>query len=258
MHLNPPSDVFNFPPVRDIFVPSPGHVIIDIDEEGADARVVAWRAGSERMKAAFRAGLKIHAENAKLMFTPEQCGLDGMRESFYTKTKKSVHATNYGVTPPTLAANTGIPLIECKAFVRKWLELNPEIAAWHQEVDFLVQRDRGISNPFGYSIRWFDRPHALRNKALAWEPQSVVAEVTYRVRRQVRKNAPYIQPLMQVHDSLVFQVRRSNFGKAVKDLYHITQSIEVPYPDPLIIPWGIKASSKSWGECEKIKWKDYI
>jgi hypothetical protein len=187
--VRPAASVFNFPPVRDLFIPDKGYTIIDMDEEGADARVVAWRVGSERMKNAFKAGLKIHAENAKIMFPVEECGEDGMKEPRYTQTKKSVHAAHYGVSPVGLAANTGFPIADCKQFIWRWFELNPEIPEWHKEIEFLCQRDRGMTNPFGYSIRWFDRPYALRNKALAWEPQSVVAEVTYRVLRS-RNRAP--------------------------------------------------------------------
>lgn len=252
------TSVFNFPPVRDLFIPDKNYTIIDMDEEGADARVVAWRIGSERMKAAFRAGLKIHAENAKIMFPIEECGPDGMKEPRYTQTKKSVHATHYGVSPPGLAANTGFPLVECKKFMSRWMELNPEVPAWHEEVEFLVQRDRGMSNPFGYSIRWFDRPGTLRNQALAWEPQSVVAEVTYRVLRQARKYAPEVEPLMQVHDSLVFQVPTRQLRIGLQKLYKIWNSIEVPYPDPLVIPWGLKLSSSSWGAAKKAKWETFL
>jgi hypothetical protein len=27
--------------------------------------------------------------------------------------------------------------------------------------------------------------------------------------------------------------------------------VVIPYPDPLIIPWDLKSSLKSWGEMEK-------
>lgn len=249
---------YDFPPVRDLFIPDRGYTIIDIDEEGADARVVAWRIGSERMKAAFREGKKIHAENAKLMFPISECGEDGMKEPRYTQVKKCVHATNYGVSAGTMAKHTGFPLPECNSFISRWMKNNPEVPAWHEEIEFLVQRDRGITNAFGYRIRWLDRPYSLRNKALAWEPQSTVAEVTYRVLRQLRKHAPEIQPLMQVHDSLVLQCPTPLLRKGLKKLYNIWNSIEVPYSDPLVIPWGLKLSTSSWGECEKAKWSDYV
>lgn len=249
---------FDFPPIRDIFIPDPGYTVIDIDLEGADARVVAWRVNSKRLKTAFLAGLKVHAENAKLMFPVSECGEDGMKEPRYTQTKKCTHGANYGVTPPSMAAHTGIPVHECKSFTIRWFNANPEITEWHKEVEFLIQRDRGMSNPFGYKIRWFDRPHALRNKGLAWEPQSVVAEVTYRVLRRLRKEEPRIQPLMQVHDSLVLQCRTAVLQPCLRKLYEICNSIIVPYPDPLIIPWGLKLSTSSWGEAKKAKWSDYI
>jgi len=256
--LNTSIGTFNFPPIRDIFIPDPGHTIIDIDLEGADARVVAWRVNSERLKTAFRAGLKVHAVNAKLMFPVSECGEDGMKEPRYTQTKKCTHATNYGVSAPTMSSHTGFPLIECRSFIIRWLRANPEISAWHEEIEFLVQRDRGITNPFGYKIRWVDRPQALRNKALAWEPQSVVAEVTYRVLRRLRKECPEILPLMQVHDSLVLQCRTSLLQRCLRQLYKICNDVVVPYDDPLIIPWGLKLSSKSWGEAEKAKWSTYL
>lgn len=252
------ASVFNFPPVRDLFIPDKGYTLIEIDEEGADARVVAWRIGSERMKNAFKAGLKIHAVNAKLMFPVEECGEDGTKEPRYTQTKKSVHATHYGVSPVTLAANTGFPLKECKWFISHWMKENPEVPEWHEEIEFMMQKSRRISNPFGYFIQWFDRPGSLRNQALAWEPQSVVAEVTYRVLRQTRKNAPHIEPLMQVHDSLIFQIPNHRLRQSLRQLYEITNSIVVPYADPLVIPWGLKLSTKSWGEAKKASWSDYI
>ncbi len=255
---DPGIKTFDFPPIRDIFIPSKGHTIIDIDLEGADARVVAWRVKSERMKAAFRAGMKIHAANALHMFPVEEVGPDGMREPRYTQVKKCVHATNYGTSAKTMAAATGFPLKECKSFIHRWLSGNPEIPEWHEEVEFLCQRDRGITNPFGYRIRWFDRPYSLRNKALAWEPQSVVAEVTYRVLRQLAKNVPNITPLMQVHDSLVLQCPTPLLRMCLKQLHEVCMSIVVPYEDPLVIPWGLKMSRVSWGECEKAKWSDYI
>jgi DNA polymerase I len=253
-----PYETFDFPPVRDIFIPEKGKVIIDIDEEGADARVVAWRIQSQRMKDAFNAGKKIHAENAKLMFPVEECGVDGKKEPRYTQTKKCVHATNYGVTAPTMSKYTGFPLMECTNFIRRWMRNNPEVPQWHEEVEFLCQRDRGITNPFGYSIRWFDRPYALRNKALAWEPQSVVAEVSYRVLRQARKHAPELEPLMQVHDSLVFQSPIKTLRKNLQILHSIWKSIEVPYRDPLVIPWGLKISTDAWGKAKERKWSDYL
>ena len=32
--------------------------------------------------------------------------------------------------------------------------------------------------------------------------------------------------------------------------------IQVPYPDPLIIPVGLKVSSDSWGDCHTATWEN--
>ena len=48
------------PNVRRTIIPDPGYTIVDADLAGADAQVVAWEAGDEKLKSAFSAGAAIH------------------------------------------------------------------------------------------------------------------------------------------------------------------------------------------------------
>lgn len=67
----------------------------------------------------------------------------------------------------------------------------------------------------------------------------------------MKKYLPWARILLQVHDSLVFQVpfhRAEQYDAMLSVLQN-----PVPYPDPLVIPWGLAKSTKSWGDCEKIE-----
>jgi hypothetical protein len=70
------------------------------------------------------------------------------------------------------------------------------------------------------------------------------------------RNIPWVTILLQVHDSLVFQVPLHR--AKVSDFNLIRQAIDIPIPykDELRIPWGLAISSKSWGDVEKKKWEE--
>lgn len=133
-----------------------------------------------------------------------------------------------------------------------------------------------IKNPFGFRRKYFDRiDRSLLNEALAWKPQSTVALCTeigwtsiahgpdmemltglgkwntiswekYLVDPTAWHEWHHVvQFLIQVHDSIVFQIPFAY----EKDLPEIVKAMEVriPFDDPLIIPLGYGMSRKSWG-----------
>jgi len=70
----------------------------------------------------------------------------------------------------------------------------------------------------------------------------------------VREYVPDIQLLLQVHDSLVMQAKTAWFKKGYRGMLAEALEVSIPYDDPLIIPWGLKASRKSWGDCTEVEW----
>src|SRR3990172_6527102 len=257
----------NWPPVRNMFIPDPGWVWFDIDLAGADAQVVAWDAGDEDLKQAFRDKVKIHVKNGSdiwgkdVMFSKDA---GGKTEPYYTRVKRGVHLTNYGGTVPTLARKCGMSNPEADKFQTTWLQiLHPSIAEWHERKMFEMQTTGRTSNKFGYSIDWFDRPSMeIWRRSLAWTPQSTIAHVTeeamIRLDEECERNAYFKKGFrftMQVHDSLDFIVKLDLIPAIMPRVYTILHSIVIPYDDPLIIPWGIKRSRISWGECKDITWE---
>jgi len=237
------------PNIRKLYIPDPGMMIGEADLAGADAQVVAWEANDEKLKTAFRAGLKIHAVNAKDMFG-DAAGPDGKKEPFYLMAKKGVHLTNYGGSAKTCASALGIPLRDAEAFQYRWLhEKHPEIHDWHNRIEHQLQTTRSVYNKFGARRYYMERIEGLLPEALAWIPQSTVAITINKGWLNIDQNLPQVQVLLQVHDSLVFQYPKSEHPH-ILDAIRKELAITIPYPDPLVIPVSIKTSEESWGDCE--------
>jgi DNA polymerase-1 len=243
---------FVLPNIRKIFIPDPGYVLFEADLKGADAQVVAKEAGDLDLLDDFRLKKDIYTLEATYawgskweLFTPSQ--RKAQRQNF----KSCVHGTDYGASAKTLANNLSLPIAITEKFQRHWFELHPGVRSWQKRVERGLNTNRQARNPFGYRIIYFDRIEGLLPQALAWIPQSTVAETCFRGAIRLCDECPWVEPLLQVHDSIVFQVPFVHAERIEK----ITEAlqVEIPYPDsPLVIPWDLKRSEKSWGDCEKV------
>lgn len=234
---------FQLPNIRQLFIPDPGHMICECDLDRADVQVVAWDAGAERLKEILRSGEDLHTVNAKDIFG------ERATKAHRHLAKAGCHATNYVASPRTLATALGITMREAEHFQSRWFSIHPEILEWHRRIESQLQSTRTITNKFGYRHVFLDRIESCLPEAVAWIPQSTVALVIdiglVRVYEQLSDE---VETLMQVHDSGIFQIEACKFrpvGRKLLDLLHV----EVPYDDPLIIPVGMEASDKSWGDC---------
>ena len=247
---------YPIPNVRKLIVPDLGHEIASVDLSGADAQAVAWEADDEDLKAAFRAKVKIHAHNALAMY-PRICKT-GFEQPYYDLIRTGVHLINYCGKDKTLAGALGCSLYEATRFKTLWFQLHPAILAWHEKIQNQLMHTRMVTNKFGYRRFYFERVADVLPEAVAWIGQSNTACVCNRALVAVEEQTQLmhdleIQFLLQVHDELVFQYPsryREQVLKAIYPLIHIS----IPYEDPLVIPWGLKTSMVSWGDCAERAW----
>lgn len=242
------------PNVRKLLIPDPGWTLFEADLAGADAQVVAWEAEDEDLKKAFRAGIDVHEKNAEDMWGSEFTKLPAGSHARYKKRqecKHSVHGCNYGASPRTTATIRGWLISEAERFHTRWFQLHPGIKNNFQgKIQAAISRNRTVTNPYGFRRVFFDRPDTCYTEALAWVPQSSVALTTYLGAFQLEEIFPKVQILLQVHDSLVFQFPSTEIPSAEE--IKKTLGVVTPYPDPLVIPWGLASSTKSWGGVEKV------
>lgn len=239
---------FRLPNVRKLICPDPGMILASCDLSGADFQLVVWEAGDEALKQQLRAGLRIHAENAKVL------GWNPNDSQDYDMAKRFVHLTNYGGKERTCAISLSsmsgrhVTIEEMKAAQARWFHEHPSIRQWHERVQQELRDKHEIRNRFGFRRYYFDPPDSILPEALAWVPQSTVALVTdhgiCNLDEQFSKEG--LEVLLQVHDESVFQFPIANLPRL--PAYLEALKIPIPYDDPLTIPIQCKLSTKSWGE----------
>ena len=251
------------PNIKNIFEPDPGYFICDSDLAQADAQVVAWDANDKPLMEFFTAAkddpnLDLHGSNAADIF-----GGPPTKDNKHRKQAKAgVHAVNYDVKAKTLATTLGVSVYDAEKFIDTWHDKHPAIYDWKERIRREMQTQRVIYNKFGNRFVFFDRvdsPTAL-SEALAWIPQSTVALVINRAWLALEERIietslfDFIQVLLQVHDSLVYQMKQLTFRRYLP-LVEECFSVPVPYNTPLIIPAGLAYSPTSWGDCRDANWQ---
>lgn len=238
----------DLPNVRTIFLPDEGKEIADMDLSSADLQVVVWESDEPTFKALLRAGLDPYTEIAKEFYQdPGITKKDPRRKSF----KALAHGSNYLGTPAGLASRIGLSQKDVTRTQDWYFKKFPGIREWHKRVVSDLEKTKTIHNQWGFRRVYFDRIEGtLKNQAVAWIGQSTVAILINKIWDAIVEQEPWIEVLLQVHDSLVFQYPLARADEARKRIREIAGSIAIPYPDPLVIPVGLKTSTTSWGDCK--------
>lgn len=240
-------DQLELPNVRTLFIPDPGYTFFDIDLASADLRIVVWESDEGEMKAMLREGADPYTEIAKEHFHDSSITKkDPRRQTF----KAFAHGTHYLGTPKGLAERLGLSVHEAEKTQKWYFSRFPKIKAWQDDLKDQVFKRRMVQNIFGYRMYFFDRIEGnVLNEAAAWIPQSTVGCLINRAYKRIDEELKQVDILLQVHDSLAGQYP-THLGDWAKAQIVTKAQIELPYPDPLTIPVGVKTSLKSWGDCE--------
>ena len=257
-------DAEHLPNVKNLFIPDKGYIIAEHDLAQADAQIVAWEADDAKLKYIFRNEIDLHLANASDMYNlgirlediSDPDGIEWHKKKYPVQrqlAKAGCHAINYGVAAYTLAATLGLSVRDAQAFIDKWFSEHPGIRDWHERTLLSLQTTREVRNRFGFRRYYFDRIEGLLPEALAWIPQSTVALVVDKGIVNITEQLPEAHVLLQVHDSMVNQYPADRFLELLPKA-HKLMTIEIPYPDPLIIPMGVAVSSQRWGAKREIPW----
>lgn len=254
------------PNLRALFLPDPGYALVEGDLARADAQVIAWEAGAEDLKTQLRNDVDLHSDNADMLYGHKWQGGRFVRTrvinpralhvnhmSFRDNAKRWVHATNFGGRERTVASTIVVPEPHVAACQRWWChERHPAIGQLHRRLDSELKSRKNpvIHNRFGFRRAYVggDRQSNLLGQALAWIAQSTVAVVINKAMLAVHNNIPEFELLLQIHDSLLGQVRLDLLDDTLITRLREHMTITVPYDDPLRIPVDIKWSAESWGK----------
>ena len=239
-------EAFTYPNIRKIFVPDHGYEFFDIDLDSADLRIVTWESDCKWIKECFAAGLKPYVELMKEYYhNPSMT----KAHKQYTAFKSLCHGTNYLGTAAGVAGKIGLLVHEVDKLQKWYFKRCPEIQQWQKQLINQVDTQHFVSNAWGYRLYWFDRvDDTAYRESIAWIPQSSVAILINHGFVNIDNNVPEVHVLLQTHDSLSGQYPCAGADHWKRVIVEQC-TVPIPYPDPLIIPVGLKTSPNSWGDC---------
>lgn len=253
----------NIPPdARCSFESDPGYLFFQADQQGAEARIVAYLSGDENYIAACEGG-DSHTMVASMVFGFEPIRELAEREyrrgkSYRQTCKSGAHGSNYMGKPFTLAQQMGVDTETAEQFQAQYFKRFPGIPKWHAHVAQQLQTKGYIDNVFGmrrpfWGRKWDD---AVLREAVAHGPQSAVGVLTNIVlymlwlKYEGQPGAP-VQILMNGHDAAIGQIREDmadelipqlledmKFPFEVTDIHGKTRTCVIPFDMEIGRNWG--------------------
>ncbi len=199
--------------IRKMFVPKPGHVLVDADYSQIELRVLAHIAQDSAMQESFCAGNDIHTATAAQVF---DVALDEVTSLQRRHAKAVNFGIVYGISEFSLAEDIGVSRYEARAYIDNYLNNYRGVRSYMKKV---VEDAREI----GYTETMFGRRRYIpelkssnfnvrsgaERIALNTPIQGTAADLIklamIRVEDALNAHFPEAELLLQVHDELIVE-----------------------------------------------------
>jgi DNA polymerase-1 len=199
--------------IRRCFIAEPGHVLISADYSQIELRLLAHIGDIPQLKAAFAAGLDIHAMTASEMFGVP---IEGMPAETRRRAKAINFGIVYGISAFGLANQLGIGRDEAGAYIKTYFERFPGIRTYMDRMQQQVRSQAFVTTIFGRKVHipaargksqaergFADR--AAINAPIQGAAADVMRRAMIRMPRALTDAGLTAKMLLQVHDELVFE-----------------------------------------------------
>ena len=225
--------------VRNFFVAPEGCVLLSLDFSQIELRVGAFYCRDAKMLDTYRTGGDIHDATATVIFGP------GQHDKEQRVISKNVNfGTFYGLFPRglqrtlKLKAGQNVTLEQCERIIANLKAGYPALARWQEETKQQAERTRYVETFLGRrrylpgitSTDWGKKSFAQRC-ALNTPIQGTAADMLKLAAGRILaglSERPWLRPLLQIHDELVFELPEGRVAEAVG---FIRQCMEAqPFP----------------------------
>ena len=199
--------------IRKMFIPKPGHVLVDADYSQIELRVLAHIAGDMVMQKAFTDGMDIHTVTASQVF-----GVPA--EAVTSLQRRHAKAVNfgivYGISEFSLAEDIGVSRYEAKSYIDSYLANYSGVRDYMKRVvedarkigytQTLYGRRRNI--PELKSSNFNIRSGAERitlNTPIQGTAADLIKLAMIRVDQALHDHFPEAKLILQVHDELIVE-----------------------------------------------------
>ena len=238
--------------IREAFIAEKGNVLISADYSQIELRIMAHLSGYKNLTHAFNNNIDVHSATASEIFN---ISLEDVLPDHRRSAKAINFGLIYGMSAFGLTRQLGIPRHEAQAYldtyferytgVRKYMDSTKELAKKNLFVETILGRKlhvAAINDSNGLRRQAAER--AAINAPLQGSAADIIKKAMIDVDHWIGDNNSDIKMIMQVHDELIFEVKKGFADEALKNIISLMES-SVKLDIPLIVDANTGAN---WNE----------
>ncbi len=238
--------------IREAFIAEKGNVLISADYSQIELRIMAHLSGDKNLTHAFNNNIDVHSATASEIFN---ISLEDVLPDHRRSAKAINFGLIYGMSAFGLTRQLGIPRHEAQAYldtyferytgVRKYMDSTKELAKKNLFVETILGRKlhvAAINDSNG--LRRQAAQRAAINAPLQGSAADIIKKAMIDVDHWIGYNNSDIKMIMQVHDELIFEVKKSFADEALKNIISLMEN-SVKLDIPLIVDANTGAN---WNE----------
>src|SRR3954449_9542732 len=232
--------------IRACFVAEPGNVLLSVDYEQVELRVLAHIANEDVLREIFKRGEDVHTETAARVFNlpPEQLDV-GMR----SKAKMVNYGIVYGLSAYGLADRLQIEQEEAQEFIDRYLERFPKVAQFMADAVTQAEEYGYVSTLFGRrrqipelrARNWQTRKLGERlavNTIIQGTAADVIKVAMVRCHDALAAAGLRTRTILQIHDELLFEGPEEEAEQA-KEIISAEMVGAARLDPPLVVDAGV-------------------
>lgn len=222
--------------IRAMFVPTYGYVFLEIDQSGAESRVVRVLSGNFDLSVYKSPGIHKLTGSWVFQVPPHEIKknilVNGIDRYHMAKTVR--HAGERNMKEYRLVLMTQLPFSTCKTILSTFHKFSPEIQqTYFHDVRQIVRDTRALVAPNGRRRDFFDalypqsRAENVFNEAISFLPQAIVGDQTKTGIENFysTKESEGCEMLVEAHDGVTFEVPKDKIRAAAESY---KRGIEIP------------------------------
>ena len=228
--------------IREAFIAEKGNVLISADYSQIELRIMAHLSGDKNLTYSFNNNIDVHSATASEIFN---IPLEDVTSDHRRSAKAINFGLIYGMSAFGLTRQLGIPRKEAQAYldtyferytgVRKYMDSTKELAKKNLFVETILGRKlhvAAINHSNGLRRQAAER--AAINAPLQGSAADIIKKAMIDVDHWIGDDNSNIKMIMQVHDELIFEVKKGFAGEALEKITNLMES-SVELNIPLIV-----------------------
>ena len=228
--------------IREAFIAEKGNVLISADYSQIELRIMAHLSGDKNLTHAFKNNIDVHSATASEIFNVP---LENVTPDHRRSAKAINFGLIYGMSAFGLTRQLGIPRNEAQAYLDTYFERYTGVKDYMDSTKELAKKNLFVETILGRKLHvaTINDPNGLRRKAaeraainapLQGSAADIIKKAMIDVDQWIGVNNPDIKMIMQVHDELIFEVKKEFAVDALNEIVNLMEC-SVKLKIPLIV-----------------------